>query len=278
MLLRCRGCPEPPMQPLASFPLPRMGRRARRDLTQHLEWIWGSPTLDWPLQPTLYCTQPAKPRFPSRRRPRRLWEQQRRTWAQEPGHICQHWSGWPLRAALARPLTLAQPLLVHPLVVKGLAAGNVALQWRWMPWALPVSTAPCRVALAVMPPAHGAGLSTSPCAPTLTPTWPARCKGRFPLSGFRPSVGSAAACAASVFHAGTASTPLAALQRGLLLPPTLPVRALSTTCPLLMQSRQVGCAPFAMFLQPPAPCGAGHFHTLWPALPIIMMSVPGENS
>ena len=100
-------------------------------------------------------------------------------------------AGPVVAAALARPLTLAQPLLVHPLVVKGLAAGNVALQWRWMPWALPVSTAPCRVALAVMPPAHGAGRTTSPCAPTLTPTWPARCKGRFPLSGFRPSVGSA---------------------------------------------------------------------------------------
>ena len=162
-----------------------------------------------------------------------------------PASLCLAWVAGPAAtlpsAALARPLTLAQPLLVHPLVVKGLAAGNVALQWRWMPWALPVATAPCRVALAVMPPAHGAGLTTSPCAPTLTPTWPARCKGRFLLSGFRRSVGSAAACAASVFHAGTASTPLAALQQGLLLPPMLPAQALSTTCPLLMQSRQVGC-------------------------------------
>ena len=85
-----------PVRPSRPCLLPCIGRKDRRRLTQYLQLAWAPAARQRPLQTSVWCLRPIVPRFPCRR-PRRLFEQQRRTWGQG---LCarQRWSGWPSRA------------------------------------------------------------------------------------------------------------------------------------------------------------------------------------
>ena len=164
----CACCFWPLTAPAACRPAPHGA--TRQTSTQQLQFAWTCDVCCLPLQSGILCMPPQLPQFP-RRRPRRLFERQRRVWGQQPLRTREHWSGWPLRGL--RVGEAAHPGPAAP----GTAVGGEQPRRRQRSpsigsgcsWTLPC-IAPCPVVPALMPLVPGVGQTPTPCRLTLTRT------------------------------------------------------------------------------------------------------------